>query len=74
MFTVEIKINGTLIGHVYGHNTGVKDRGETLYDWHYYSTEGGNVVKGKAHHKRENGINALVSEVLQMVWEGECTS
>ena len=72
MFTVEIKINGTLIGHIYGHNTGDQVEGKTVYNWHYYSTEEQDVSRGHILHKREDGINALVAAILGKV--SKCTS
>jgi len=71
MFTVEIKINGSLIAHVYGHNTGRMTGGKSDYDWHYYSTEKGTVISGQLSHFRVLGMNALIGDILEKVRQNE---
>lgn len=64
MFTVEIKINGSLIGHIYGHNEGDLPNGESKYRYEYYETESRKVVNGNVTHKRHHGIRQLVNAIL----------
>lgn len=66
MFTVEIKINGTLIKHLYGHNTGeIKDNGDNKYECHLYSCEKKNITSAVFSHNPDNGINELVAKCLK---------
>ena len=64
MFTIEVRINGSLISHVYGRNTGTTpDKGDA-YEYELYTPESRAVVKGVVHHRREEGINALAGKIL----------
>lgn len=68
MFTVEIKINGTLINHIYGHNEGPAKGGkfqEDKYRYELYQVETKGVRNGTVTHYRPDGINALVVAILQ---------
>lgn len=67
MLTAELKINGTLIGHLYGHNEGYNTDGSCEYSWHYYKTETGAVVKGTLSHKREDGLEELIASILRSI-------
>lgn len=64
MFTVEIKINGALISHIYGHNEGDVTPGECKYRYEYYETETRKVVNGNVRHKRNKGIRNLINSIL----------
>jgi len=65
MFTVEIRINGTLIAHVYGRNVGSGSKqGLTHYYYELYRTGNRNLITGDVEHKRDNGIEALIVKVL----------
>jgi hypothetical protein len=68
MFTAELKINGLLVGHLYGVNKGpvVSEQVNDLchYEYHYYDTESGTVVHGNLVYRQSNGLPALVSECL----------
>ncbi len=69
MFTLEIRINQNLIGHIYGVNQGKTDtdgKGD-YYSFSHYSPETQAVIHGKLRHQRDDGINALVIKVLQSV-------
>jgi hypothetical protein len=70
MFTIEIKINGSMIGHIYGHNEGLapEGKGETVYRWEYYRTESRELQNGTALHKRGDGIEALVCKILEATY------
>ena len=66
MFSVEIKINGSMIAHIYGHNTSTfNEKGETIYDYELYEVN--KEVKalryGKVSHKRGDGIFELVKKI-----------
>ena len=63
MFTFEIKINGALIGHIYGHNEGSTPRGDR-YTYEYYEVEKRKVVNGEVIHRRELGIRPLLIAIL----------
>lgn len=67
MFTVELKINGTMIGHIYGKNKGLASEGtgETIYEYEYYEPDGGDIARGFVLHKREDGLRHLVRLVLE---------
>lgn len=65
MFTVELKINGTMIGHIYGHNEGLEDEGLTKYSWEYYRIESRKVTSGTVLHHRDDGLESLVAKILE---------
>ena len=71
MFTVEIKINGSLISHIYGHNEGDLLDGTSLYRYEYYETETRKVRNGKVAHKRNAGIRELINTILTDVGQKE---
>lgn len=63
MFTAEIRVNGTLVAHLYGRNVG--ESGELhKYDYEYYQTAEGGLKMGSVIHDQEDGIAALVSKIL----------
>ena len=68
MFSVDIKINGELITHLHGRNTG-----DTIvpnvskYDWHLYNAQTGVVESGIIIHHRSQGLDALVYQILDKV-------
>jgi len=64
MFTVEIKINGSLIGHIYGQNMGQVPSGKTRYEYDYYDVDRREKTKGELLFQREDGIRALVAAIL----------
>lgn len=64
MFTVEVRINGTMIAHIYGRNTGERDKtGATVYTADFYQPEVGSMTFPVVHDAND-GINALVSKIL----------
>ena len=70
MFSVEVKINGVLIGHLYGHNNGHMESDalsdKCLYSYEYYEPGTGKEVKrGNITHKRDDGAAKLVSEIFK---------
>lgn len=67
MFNVEIRVNGTMIGHIYGRNITPATKqgvGLDLYTWEYYKPESRTVVKGVVSHDRDAGIEKLVGKIL----------
>ena len=68
MFTVEIRINGSLVSHIYGVNVtdshpinnGKGDR----YDCQVYDVEKRASRDVSVRHHRRDGINALVAKIL----------
>lgn len=71
MFTVEIKINGALIGALYGHNEGTisGNFGEDLckYRFSYWVPETGRIINGTHAHVREAGMLALVQDLINKI-------
>jgi hypothetical protein len=65
MFTVEIRVNGTLIVHVYGRNAGDARKPDFKhYFYELYRTEDRKVITGSVEYKRETGIEALIVNIL----------
>lgn len=67
MFTVEIKINGTMLGHIYGRNLQVQEGGLDRYEYEYYEPEIPKLRCGTVLHGRKNGIRKLVKIILDDV-------
>ena len=78
MFTIELRVNGTLVTHVYGRNVtdernergvGAQDvaNGADVYDYELYETESRRVTNGTVTHKRNDGIRALAAKILRDV-------
>lgn len=63
MFTIEIKINGSMIAHIYGRNQGSTLDGD-LYCYEYYEMKERRVVNGEVTHRRELGIRPLITAIL----------
>lgn len=64
MFTVEIKINGSMIAHVYGRNYDTLPSGLTKYRYEYYQPENRALRTGFVEHDRSLGIVPLVKSIL----------
>ena len=65
--SVELKINGRLIGNVYYHNAGylyssLEGYADNVceYSYEYHSWPEGDTVKGKLTHARHEGVEKLV--------------
>jgi len=68
MFTVELRVNGALVGHVYGRNVGDGAQGRDRYAWEYYEPElGGRLLTGVVEHLRSDGLAKLAAKVLKEV-------
>lgn len=66
MFSIEVKVNNLLVGHLYAKNKGyVLDYPELChYSCRYYMPETGQVSECEVWHNREEGINELVRKVF----------
>ena len=68
MFTFEIRINGDLISHIYGHNERLDKNGRHYeYSYRHYSVETGDITAGTVKHERKKGINKLIRLILEEV-------
>jgi len=72
MFSVEIKLNGSMIAHIYGRNItqysaydNLKNLDESEYIFEYYEPEIGELIKGNVSHKRSDGIVPLIIKILK---------
>lgn len=71
MFTLEIRINGTMLVHVYGHNEGeINDANQTKYRYELYRLDSREVVNGEVWHYRHEGIEPLIASILMDVKKG----
>lgn len=68
MLTVEVRINGSLIGYVYCVNELMAPSGgECRYRYEYYEPERGKLTSGKVMHKQSHGAVALVKKLVDAV-------
>jgi len=66
MFTIESRINGALIGVIYGHNEGHTDDYEICnYTYCYTEISTGESIRGKLTHKRSDGLTKLVAAIYK---------
>lgn len=66
MFTAELKINGSLIGVLYGHNLDrMDDKGRTLYEYSYWEPMQKEAIEGTIAHFYGEGLDTLVSAILR---------
>ena len=66
MFTADIRINGTMVVHIYGRNTGERDKnGKTIYKVDFYQPEKPMLDQLIILHDRNDGINTLIIECLK---------
>ena len=66
MFTVELKINGALIGHIHGQNiTTESNSGECEYSYEYYDVQKKEINRGQVVHNRPDGIRNLIKIILE---------
>lgn len=64
MFTTEVRVNGTLVVFIYGHNEGSYLPGLSRYKYELYQPETERVQTGEVAHKRSDGILRLVQKIL----------
>lgn len=71
MFTMEVRINGTMICHIYGRNinhTNGKYSGDTdKYSYELYQVESKKIRKGTVFHNRSKGILVLLKKIIEKV-------
>jgi len=65
MITIEIRINGALIGHIYAVNLRGAPDGLCEYRYEYYEPDRGSLVTGKIKHQRPEGALALVAKLAR---------
>ena len=69
MFTVEIRINGSLVSHIYGVNVTdshpINNGKGDCYDCQVYDVEKRASRDVLVQHHRKHGINALVAKILK---------
>ena len=63
--SVELKINGILIGNVYYHNEGYLDDSTCAYSYEYHSWPESDAIKGKLIHVRPEGVEKLILLVFK---------
>jgi len=68
MFTVEIKVNGSIISCINCKNITNRneDSDEDLYEYECY-TYSKNLIKKTIKHKKEDGIHKIVGKILNQV-------
>lgn len=75
MFSAEIKINGTLISHIYGHREGIEHYNpvtdENSYVYNYYEVGEDKLISGRLTHKYSGGIHKLVRLILEDIDESQ---
>ena len=68
MFTVDIKVNGILVGHLHCHNRMLPDEDFLdTYKYTYVQVDKPNGYGGIVSHRASNGIEKLVSKILDDV-------
>jgi len=69
MFSVELKINGTLVAHISGYNITEHPyrTGTHKYSYEYYEVDSSRVIKGTVEHNREDRLTELIRIILNNV-------
>ena len=69
MLTTEIKINGSIIAHLYLHNNiSINEYGQYEYYWEYYEVNRQCTIKsGIIYHDRSEGAAVLVRDILKEI-------
>jgi len=65
MISVELKVNGVMVGHIYGRNVQQVGADEYLYKYEYYEPEKHATKRGKVVHKKSDGIRELIRIILE---------
>lgn len=65
--TVEFKINGNLVGHIYYHNEGYVDDDLCTYTYEYHSWPKKKDKVGQLNHFRSEGVEVLVHKILTKI-------
>lgn len=77
MFSVEIRINGEMISHIYGHNIKHLKGDWFMYDYQFYSMDNDKkkFKQGTVKHRRnKDSINILIGKILSDVKKDEKNS
>ncbi len=66
MFSIEIRLNSILIGHIYGRNIKTISFEPEIceYSYKYYKPEDSSVIEGKIKHERNKGIDSLTEKIF----------
>jgi len=64
VLSAELKVNGTLIAHVYARNVAEAGGDVCVYDYEYYQVESRRVHNGTVRHARSKGLRKLIVEIL----------
>ena len=65
MFSIEVRINSQLVGHIYCHNEGNVGQPDIHeYRYTYYEPESAKIKQGQVYHSRKNGIMKLAEMIL----------
>lgn len=72
MFSTEIRVNGSLLAHIYGRNTcacrGLRvEEHKCTYDYEYYEVESRTLQTGEVKHDRKEPIRKLITLILKDV-------
>lgn len=66
MFSVEIRINGNLVSHLYGQNMiDIDDDKKCRYRYVYHRVDKLDSTEGNVSHKHDDGIEKLLQIVLK---------
>lgn len=66
MFTIELRVNSTLVGHVYGKR--IKENGERRqYEYEYYEPEASEIAKHTIWSSKDAPLAVLVRDILTQV-------
>ena len=67
MFTVELKVNGVLCSHLYGHNTypgAINEKMRCRYSISHYRVRDGSTVSFTVQHDQKDGLDILIEKAL----------
>ncbi len=70
MFSTEIRVNGEMIGHLYGQNKGQSFSTQYDYFYRYYDVATGKVTEGEVKHNRPEGIQVLIAKIMEDMTNG----
>lgn len=70
MFSTEIRVNGEMIGHLYGQNIGYTNPNKHNYFYRYYDVTTGITTEGYVTHERDKGIKVLLAKIMEDMTNG----
>jgi hypothetical protein len=66
MFSIELKVNGTLVGHIYGRR--IEEHGDRRkWEYEYYEPEAGELEKHTISGDKDMPLVVLVRNILDQV-------